>query len=660
MRKGTTGLETRWEKVAAIFARTKGVTVKLQGRQPKTDGSTIYLPENANEMSAKDQRRLEGVLDHEWMHIHEEREAEKYGYKGAFKLLKEEVKNNREAMMLNVFEDIRCEEKATKLWIGVAENLALAMEQSVEEYQKEAARIEKSVGEQFWKLIGSAIIFKARGEELSWLPKALGPFVADLEPEIAESRIIERPEQSLELGRRVIEKLQGALEEARKEAEKRQEEKEAGEGENEDGSEGSSEGEEAEGEGEGSEAEGEEAENEDEGEKKGQGSKKGEGETDEEAENEGGNGGEKAEGEKKGQGSEAEGEGSESSINEMSDEELEEAIEALKGAERDAESQDMNDIEREKLGEKSEQEAAKTSGTRYSTHPAIERQDKVITPRNGDKSEYDRLRSKVNKQVGALKAKILQTLRSQAQSRFIGDREQGRIDSAALYGLRMGEKRVFCKRTEETKLDTAVSVLVDLSGSMGEGRNSRSKAYYAKMVSIALGETFNALNIPFEMVGFTNTYSRRRHAPDIDRYARQLPFDFHMFKSFGDKFTKVKARLTTITGLEENVDGGALMFVAKRLAVRRESRKMIFVISDGAPAGGCRPDVNHSYLHEVIRKVTKAGIEVFGIGVLTSSVARYYTPANGSSHIVVNKLDQFAVQVFKLLKAQLLKKRRAA
>jgi hypothetical protein len=58
--------------------------------------------------------------------------------------------------------------------------------------------------------------------------------------------------------------------------------------------------------------------------------------------------------------------------------------------------------------------------------------------------------------------------------------------------------------------------------------------------------------------------------------------------------------------------------------------------------------------------ITSTGIEVLGIGIQSSSVEQYYSARNGSSHVVVRSLDNLATEIFKLLKASLLEKRRAA
>ncbi len=106
------------------------------------------------------------------------------------------------------------------------------------------------------------------------------------------------------------------------------------------------------------------------------------------------------------------------------------------------------------------------------------------------------------------------------------------------------------------------------------------------------------------------------------------------------------------------------MAVAKRLAMQRENRKILIVVSDGEPA--C-PSVQHGMLHgelmKTVKQVTDAGIEVLGIGVQTKSVERFYNEETGASHVVVKDIDKLALEVFRAFRDMLQKSqkgRRAA
>jgi cobalamin biosynthesis protein CobT len=96
--------------------------------------------------------------------------------------------------------------------------------------------------------------------------------------------------------------------------------------------------------------------------------------------------------------------------------------------------------------------------------------------------------------------------------------------------------------------------------------------------------------------------------------------------------------LAQFSGGESNYDGESLLVAARRLAgaSRPEERRILFVFSDGCPAG----TVTHSphwprqcaHLHEAIREIRGTGTELFGIGIESDSVREYY----GTDHVIVN------------------------
>ncbi len=82
---------------------------------------------------------------------------------------------------------------------------------------------------------------------------------------------------------------------------------------------------------------------------------------------------------------------------------------------------------------------------------------------------------------------------------------------------------------------------------------------------------------------------------------------------------------------------------------------MLIVLSDGEPLGGeGHHGVVQWHLGEVVRKVTGAGIEVYGVGICSRAVERYYNAANGSAHVVVNEIGELAVQLIRLLSGRLM------
>jgi cobalamin biosynthesis protein CobT len=246
-----------------------------------------------------------------------------------------------------------------------------------------------------------------------------------------------------------------------------------------------------------------------------------------------------------------------------------------------------------------------------------------------------------------MRSKLIAELRARAETSFEADKERGVIDSASLYGLRLGEKRVFAQRGEEITNQVAVSIVVDQSGSMDGSRIEN-----ARLAAIAVGETLDALGCDFEITGFWNI-----DRACSSRHDRDGSFHFFNFKGFGENFKRVKTRLLRMKADGWNSDPEAVLGAAKRLAVQEASRKILIVMSDGQPCGGQNVK---DYLREVVSKISKAGIEIYGIGIESQAVAQYYNADTGSAHVVVNKIDDLAVSVFKLLKGKLLRRGRRA
>jgi cobalamin biosynthesis protein CobT len=85
----------------------------------------------------------------------------------------------------------------------------------------------------------------------------------------------------------------------------------------------------------------------------------------------------------------------------------------------------------------------------------------------------------------------------------------------------------------------------------------------------------------------------------------------------------------------ENTDGESVLWAAARLATRKEKRRILFVLSDGQPQNGdTDSDKLDAHLKEVVKMVSKHGIECVGIGILTDCVKEFYPHS-----VVVNNIN---------------------
>lgn len=644
-------LQTKWERIARIFSRNYDVRVELSGYHCHTDGEgVIRIPANADHLTDDDQQELEGCLDHEWLHVYEEREAKLRRDAGAkvrtpMELVR--VAQPRERLFMNVFEDVRIEEKAVKIWPGVAENLDHTMDAEIARNRK---KYEHAPMDPWWG-IGAGLFTSARGRGHEWLPEELRWVIENRAADLIErSRHTHSAEDSLALSQELLRRLDDLTEELEQEKEDREDREEeckggAGEGsagEDEDGSDGGSKG------AEGDDLGGEESEEEDDGDDGDDSAGSGDGDGDDDADREEG-------------GSEAHSGEVSPEVKELSDAELDRLQTALKAIQaEDSPISDLMAAVKKRLADRAYSD--KRVHKRWVPDPRVQALDRyeVPEPHRSALDQYKRDRAVVSGQIHALKSKLLMMLRARALDRHVPDMERGGLDESALYSLRTGNKRVFRQRTPGMPVNVAMSLLVDLSGSMGSGHSSGTRAYYAKLTAIALAETLHAIQVPFECIGFHNPHEaplavvETIEAGGHYQYSRWLPFEFHVFKGFGEELPRARARFTQITGREENVDGEALLITAKRLAVREEARKMLFVLSDGVPLGGGHQEEMNAHLAETVRRVTRAGVEVCGIGLQTKSVERFYGREQGARCVVVNEIDKLAVTVYRLFKSRML------
>jgi len=322
---------------------------------------------------------------------------------------------------------------------------------------------------------------------------------------------------------------------------------------------------------------------------------------------------------------------------------------------------DLADALRKEIEEKSTEamERAICDG-KYVVSPEVLKADSTGKPEAlPSVGKYNAIKATLGGQIGTLRAKLSQLIKAKTACRREADQESGELDSSNLHSLRAGNKFVFAQKREGDKIDTAITLLIDLSGSMSSSENSGTGAHAAQRTAIAVAETLESLGIKFEILGFHNLVGVREGCT-----GRSWALRIEEFKTFDEKLAKARDGLASaMDGGGNNSDGDALIAAAKRIAKRPEARKMILVLSDGRPAAGCNLELEAQHLVDMIRKVVAAGIEVLGIGLGNngSSVREYYTKENGSDHIWIREMDKIAESVLKLLKDKLVGgKRRVA
>ena len=195
--------------------------------------------------------------------------------------------------------------------------------------------------------------------------------------------------------------------------------------------------------------------------------------------------------------------------------------------------------------------------------------------------------------------------------------------------------------------DTVVTLLLDNSGSM-RGRPISIAAICADV----LARTLERCSVKVEILGFTTRawkggQSRERWLNDgrPQQPGRLNDLRHIIYKSADAPWRRARQNLGLMMKeglLKENIDGEALEWAHRRMANRREARKILMVISDGAPVDDSTLSVNpanylEKHLRDVITMVEKRRmVELLAIGI-GHDVTRYYNRA-----VTITDVDQLA------------------
>ena len=252
-----------------------------------------------------------------------------------------------------------------------------------------------------------------------------------------------------------------------------------------------------------------------------------------------------------------------------------------------------------------------------------------------------------NRMIGKMQKDIERMMAAQALAVRVPGFRSGRLQSSNLHRVMANDDRVFNRKHEHRTKATAVTLLIDNSGSM-----FGKKVEVAMVAAYALAQTLERVGIPCEMLGFTtggyaysgNTMSE---ADQKVRYNRTCSLIMPIYKSFDERVNSiVKQRIAHMAynqpGMNANVDGECLEYAAMRLMKRREPRKVLMVLSDGQPAGAHNAT---DHLKTVVEDLTKSGLDMVGIGIMDESVKHYYP-----KHMVLRAVEDLPSIVMNELK----------
>jgi len=263
-----------------------------------------------------------------------------------------------------------------------------------------------------------------------------------------------------------------------------------------------------------------------------------------------------------------------------------------------------------------------------------------------DEDELTRLRAYLDQQlvhlqgaVTKLANRLQRRLMAQQNRSWDFDQEEGLLDAARLARIVVSPGSSLSYKVErDTEFkDTVVTLLIDNSGSM-RGRPISIAAISADI----LARTLERCGVKTEILGFTTRawkggQSReswlaagRPAAPGRLNDLRHI-----LYKAADEPWRRAKKSLGLMMReglLKENIDGEALLWAHNRLIARSEDRKILMVISDGAPVDDSTLSVNNgAYLERHLRQVinwieARSPVELCAIGI-GHDVTRYYQKA---------------------------------
>jgi cobaltochelatase CobT len=263
-----------------------------------------------------------------------------------------------------------------------------------------------------------------------------------------------------------------------------------------------------------------------------------------------------------------------------------------------------------------------------------------------DAEELERLRSYLDKQLNNLSS-IVARLANRLQRRLMAqqsrswefDLDEGILDPARLPRMIADPRQPLSfKREKDIEFrDTVVTLLIDNSGSM-RGRPITVAATCADI----LARTLERCGVKVEILGFTTRawkggQSREAwlHENKPASPGRLNDLRHIIYKSADAPWRRSRKHLGLMMReglLKENIDGESLDWAHKRLVARTEQRRILMMISDGAPVDDSTLSVNPgNYLEKHLRRVieeieTRSPVELIAIGI-GHDVARYYRRA---------------------------------
>jgi cobaltochelatase CobT len=263
------------------------------------------------------------------------------------------------------------------------------------------------------------------------------------------------------------------------------------------------------------------------------------------------------------------------------------------------------------------------------------------------RESLERKRADLRRDLARLTARLQRRLLARQSRDWAFDLEDGLLDASRLDRVIVnpGFASAYKQEQESSFPDTVVAILIDNSGSM-RGKPIEISCLAADLISAAL----DRCGVASEILGFTTRqwkggqsakdWVRAGRPPDPGRVNDLLHI---VYKSASEPARRARASLAAMLDpglLKENIDGEALLWASRRLLMRPEKRRILIVISDGAPVDQLTLEINtdKQILDRHLRQVI-AGIQSSGAIELTAIGVKYDTCQYYPNGVRINEVE---------------------
>ena len=319
-------------------------------------------------------------------------------------------------------------------------------------------------------------------------------------------------------------------------------------------------------------------------------------------------------------------------------------------------------------GDISERTDMESSGWDVPSHQSMD----AVTAGSGSidsaRAKEKRVRKAMPRNAGAAKQRITRLLRNPDRRGEHRNRNRGRLDRGRLHRLATGNDNVFVEKWQRAGTRTAVSVVLDNSGSM-DGDNNRD----ATLLGLIMGDALAAANIRFQiscfpyMGGGRLNIDRQRNAWQFGTEGGQVPhwcsvengmeevYDRRLYqmdtgrvgdilKPFNTAWPKAQHNVAMMHG---TANGGTplvtnLLATARQMRHMEEDKKVIFIMSDGGAGEGKK------VLRDTVKLANQWGIKVVCLSIGYGDYAQAFADCGNAGIVgstaseLIDKLDEIA------------------